>query len=137
MKRSLGFLGLAEKSGNLGIGEEACRSAVLSGKAKLILTASDSAANTVKKAKNLAEEGRIQYIRLPYSKDEIGTALGRGGTGLLVITSHEFAGGFAGKLAEEVPGVYDETAKLLTEKAANIRRSARRPAKKTGRKNRA
>ncbi len=75
MDKALNFLGICKKAGALLTGDNGVGGCARSGKAVLILTASDPAQNTLKKAKNLAEMSGAALLALPYSKDSLGELL--------------------------------------------------------------
>ena len=74
MDKSLGYLSLARKAGLAELGEEPACNASGTGKAKLILVASDASDHTWRKAKSLVSDTCQQLVRLPYTKDEMGFA---------------------------------------------------------------
>ena len=94
------FLGLCEKAGYLVVGEELCLAAARSGKASLILSACDAAPNSVRRAENVTGFGTAR-ITLPYTKEKLGSILGHGTPGILVITDYGMAATFTAKLALE------------------------------------
>ena len=74
----LGFLGLMRRAGALAVGAEDAFDVARENKARMLMIASDSAANTVSAMKNAAaqrEEG-IPLIKLDCTKQELGAALG-------------------------------------------------------------
>jgi ribosomal protein L7Ae-like RNA K-turn-binding protein len=99
--KALNFLGICKKAGVLMTGENGVGSAARSGKAVLIMTASDTAQNTLKKAKNLAEMSNALLLALPYEKDALGELLGKNVCALIAITDKGLAAAFADKLAAE------------------------------------
>ena len=125
MSAALTFLGLAEKSGKLVIGEESCGIAARAKKAKLILSAADAGRSSLVRAENYSEAAKCPLVALPYSKAELGSILGRGAPGMLAVTDAGMASAFMKKLAAERPGAYDEVSDALAlkaEKAALHRR---------------
>ena len=76
--RALGLLSLAKKGGNIQLGEENTGSACRAGRAALILVASDAAENAFHRARTFSHAGKTTFIRVPYTKEELGGACGRG-----------------------------------------------------------
>lgn len=89
MRDLLKFLGLARRAGKLVMGDKAVADAARS--AVVICTAEDLAQGSLKRAEKAAERGNVRIITLPYSKEEIGRALGRSTCGILALTDEGFA----------------------------------------------
>lgn len=100
---ALGLLGLARKAGKLEIGEEPVGAACRDRKAKLVLTAADAAGNTAGKTGRLAQASGIRCVRIPFSKEELGAALGRRVCAVLAVTD----GGFSRAFLEKCPPAAD------------------------------
>ena len=130
MEKSLSFLGLAKRAGKIELGAESVQEAVLKKKAVLILSAADASANSVKQAKRLAENANIEYMVLPYEKADLGEMLGRGLPGMAAVTDLGFASAFAEKLSGETEGRYENTVKVLKERAAAEKAAAPKPGKR-------
>lgn len=95
---TLNFLGLMKKAGVLGSGEQAVTGDIKSGKAVLVMEAEDISANSRKRVESLAEYNGIEYITLPYTKDELADALGAGLCSMLSCRDRGFASAFRKKL---------------------------------------
>lgn len=106
----LSLLGLALRGGRLAVGEEPAALAAKAGQARLLLTASDAAGNTLRRAEHLAEEGHCLHLTLPFSKAELGGALGRGGAAIAALTDLGLAAAAAERLAQLDPERYGEAA---------------------------
>ena len=106
----LSLLGLALRGGRLAVGEEPAALAAKAGQARLLLTASDAAGNTLRRAEHLAEEGRCLHLALPFSKAELGGALGRGSAAIAALTDLGLAAAAAERLAGLDPERYGEAA---------------------------
>lgn len=74
VNRELSLLGLAMKAGRLAVGGEAVEAAIRQGRAKLVITASDAADNTVRRLRN--RSGGVPVAPLPYTKETLGAAIG-------------------------------------------------------------
>ena len=123
MDKSLSFLGICRRAGKLLTGEDGVSGAARSGEAALIMTASDTASNTTKKALNLSEWGRAPHVRLPWDKDTLGELLNKRVCAILALTDRGLAAAFAEKLAAEYPE-YGQTAELLKAGASRKGRKA-------------
>lgn len=83
-------LGLAQKAGKVASGDFAVRSALKSGKAKLLIVAVDAAPNSKKDMYYLAEVAGVEVLEL-LTRDELGYAIGKAKRTALVITDNNFA----------------------------------------------
>lgn len=89
-KQVLGLLGLATKAGKTKFGAGPCTAAIESGKAELLLIASDAGGNTKKKAYVICEKNKI--ICLEYStKENYGKYTGNPEKALAAITDKSFS----------------------------------------------
>ena len=95
----LHMLGLARKAGRLEIGEEPVGAACRARQAKLVLLACDAASN------------------VPFTKAELGFALGRGSCAMLALTDVGFASSLVQKLSARDPEKYGPAAQQLKAKA--------------------
>ena len=125
----LAFLGLTERAGKLVTGEESCGMAARAGKARVLLLASDAGRSTRVRGENYAEAGHCLPVSLPYTRDELGTALGRGAVSMAAVTDIGMASAFLDKLSAERPGEYEAAAAELQRalaRAMERRKEARR-----------
>ena len=106
----LHLLGLARKAGRLEIGEEPVGAVCRARQARLVLLASDAAANTNRRAAHFGEAGNVLWLEVPYSKAELGFHLGRGSCAMLAITDAGFAAAVTEKLAARDPERYGPAA---------------------------
>ncbi len=93
--RLLSFLGLCRRAGKLVIGNDPLREAIETGKAFLVLVASDISENTLKKINTAVQTGNVPCYKVDRTKDEISFSLGKTCACLAVIDK-----GFADKLTE-------------------------------------
>lgn len=132
--RILSLLGLALRGGRLAVGEEPAALAAKSGQSRLLVAASDAAANTLRRAEHLAEEGHCLWLVLPFTKEELGGALGRSTAAIAALTDTGLAAAVTERLAEQDPERYAEAAARmdLKRRRAKERQSAphRDPPKK-------
>lgn len=106
----LSLLGLALRGGRLAVGEEPAAQAAKAGQARLILLASDAAGNASRGAERLAREGHCLHLTLPFSKAELGGALGRGSAAIAALTDTGLAAAVTERLAALDPERYGEAA---------------------------
>ena len=95
------LLGLARKARKLEIGEEPCGIACRSGKAKLLLIAHDAGDHTFRRARSYCRAGKPPYLCVPFTKDELGDALGCNACALCAFTEPAFAKSFLEALGDE------------------------------------
>ena len=117
MDKSLALLGLALRAGRLEIGEDCVNSACQGKKARLVLSAQDAAAGSVRRAMFYAQQGQCLCLTVPFSKTELGGAVGRELCALCAFTDTGLAGAFTAKLAETDPEKFGPAAERLQIKA--------------------
>ncbi|MGI6116977.1 MAG: L7Ae/L30e/S12e/Gadd45 family ribosomal protein [Bilifractor sp.] len=102
MKRpdALPLLGLCMRAGKVASGETACEAAIRSGKAYLVLIASDASDNTVKKFNNLCRFREVPLL-VYQKKALLGNAIGKGERSSLAVLDESFAAGIRRKIEEE------------------------------------
>lgn len=103
MDSVLRLLGVARKAGRVEVGEEPVGAAARAHQAKVILTAADGADNSIRRAAHFAEAGKIQALPTPYTKGELGGAVGRSACTMLALTDIGLAAAIAEKLAQADP----------------------------------
>ena len=131
----LHMLGLARKAGRLEIGEEPVGAACRARQAKLVLLACDAASNTFRRAAHFGEAGNVLWLEVPFTKAELGFALGRGSCAMLALTDVGFASSLVQKLkygpaAQQLKAKADKTLQRQREKRQhekNLREGKRKP----------
>ncbi len=73
--KALNYVSLGKKGHNVIFGEETVGKACRAGTAQLIVLAQDAAENSDRRAKNAAGD-RVPILPLPYTKEQLGAALG-------------------------------------------------------------
>lgn len=116
----LHLLGLARKAGKVELGEEPVGAACRARYAKLVLLASDAAANTRRRCAHFGEAGNVLWLELPYTKEELGFQFGRGSCAMLALTDSGFAASIMEKLAARDPEHYAPAAEQLRVKADRV-----------------
>lgn len=115
--RILSLLGLALRGGNLAVGEEPVEAVARARDARVLLLASDAADNTRRRVEHFAEAGQCLWLRIPFTKAELGRAVGRSSAAVTAVTDIGLANTIVHRLAELDPVKYDEAAAKLELKA--------------------
>ena len=115
--RILSLLGLALRGGNLAVGEEPVEAVARARDARVLLLASDAADNTRRRVEHFAEAGQCLWLRIPFTKAELGRAVGRSSAAVTAVTDIGLANTIVHRLAELDPAKYDEAAAKLELKA--------------------
>jgi ribosomal protein L7Ae-like RNA K-turn-binding protein len=121
----LSLLGLALRGNNLAVGEEPVEAVARARDARVLLVASDAADNTYRRVKHFADAGQCIWLRIPFTKAELGQAVGRSAAAVVAVTDIGLANAVVRKLAQLDPVKYDEAAARLELKA---KRAAERKA---------
>ena len=119
MDRSLNYIALARKAGKAELGEEPVGAAARALHAHLIIVASDASDHTWRRAKSFAAGTKQQCIRVSYTKDEIGAAIGRQSLAIAAITDAAMAKAFVESLGD--PEKYGAALEVLAHRAERIR----------------
>ena len=91
MDKALNYLALARKGGIAELGEEPVGAITRAGKGYLVLVASDASDHTWRRAKSFVAGTEQQCIRVSFSKDELGFAVGRTSLAIAAITDPALA----------------------------------------------
>lgn len=121
----IGLLGLAQKGGKLQTGEESSSAAAKAHKARLLLLSSDAGERTRRHAQQLSEEGNCPLLPVPYTRVELGQAVGRGECVLLAFTDVGLAAAAAKRLSQSDPELCREVLERLEHKAEKALRRRR------------
>lgn len=113
----LSLLGLALRGGNLAVGEEPVEAVARARDARLLILASDAADNTRRRVTHFADAGQCIWVRIPFTKEELGRSVGRTSVAMVAVTDVGLAAAVAHKLSELDPVRFDETAARLDLKA--------------------
>ena len=113
----LNLLGLALRGGNLVVGEEPVEAVARARDARLLILAADAADNTRRRIQHFADAGQCIWVRVPFTKAELGQTLGRSAVAVCAVTDIGLAAAVAHKLADMDPVRFDETAARLDLKA--------------------
>ena len=117
----LSTLGLALRAGAVAVGEEPVGAAARGKKARVIFTARDAAASSVRRAYSFAHAGSCLCLPFPADKDAFGRALGRTSVAMCAVTDIGFAQSLVKKLAALDSETYQDAADTLAVKAKRAR----------------
>ena len=91
MHKALNYMSLARRGGRIELGEEPCGGAARAGHARLIVVASDASPHTWRRAKSYTAGTDQQCMKVPFSKDELGEAIGRPSLAMAAFTDPALA----------------------------------------------
>ena len=91
MHKALNYMSLARKAGLIELGEEPVGAAARAGHARLILVAQDASDHTWRRAKSFAAGTAQQCVKVAFSKDELGQAIGRTSLAIAAFTDPAIA----------------------------------------------
>ncbi|MGI6031748.1 MAG: L7Ae/L30e/S12e/Gadd45 family ribosomal protein [Eubacteriales bacterium] len=89
-KKLLSFLGIARKAGALTVGAQLSLAAVKDKKAKLLIVARDASDNTRADCEKAKKWKKLTLLTL-FSKQELGSVVGKEEVSVAAVTSREFA----------------------------------------------
>ena len=118
MDKALNYLALARKAGRAELGEEPAGAAARALHAHVILVASDASDHTWRRAKSFAAGTDQQCVRLPFTKDEMGFAIGRSSLALAAVTD----AALALALVQSLPNPDPKVVEVLEAKVARQRK---------------
>jgi ribosomal protein L7Ae-like RNA K-turn-binding protein len=128
MDDRLGLVGLAYRAGKLAAGDAGVREAVTAKRVRLICTASDAGERVLAGARRMPERCNGLYTDTPFTRYELGAALGLKECGIIAFLDPGLAWAFAKKLTE----IDDERYRALeADLCARRERAERRRAKKS------
>ena len=120
MDKALQFLGLARKGSMAELGEEPVGDVARTGKAYLIMVAADASDHTWRRAKSYAAGTEQQCIRVKFTKDEMGFAVGRTALAIAAITDCALALALVNALGE--PEKYKTAIEVLSAKTEKLKK---------------
>ena len=119
MDKALNYMALARKAGRIELGEEPAGAAARAVKACLIAVAADAGDHTWRRAKSFVAGTSQIAVKLPYSKDEMGQAVGRTSLAIAAFTDPAMALAFLKALpgqeqySQELEALENRTNRLL------------------------
>lgn len=120
MDKALNYLSLARKAGLAELGEEPVGDITRAGKGYAVVVASDASDHTWRRAKSYCAGTEQQCVRLPYSKEELGQAVGRTSLAIAAVTDASMALAMLQSLPES--GKYQASIDALEEKSRKLQK---------------
>ena len=120
MDKALNYLSLARKGGLAELGEEPVGAMCRTGKAYLVMVASDASDHTWRRAKSFVAGTEQQCVRLKVTKEEMGFVVGRQSLAIAAITDPALALALVKALGE--PEKHKQVLEVLTAKAERARK---------------
>ena len=119
MDKALNYLSLARKAGRIELGEEPVGAAARAKKARLIMVASDAGDHSWRRAKSFVSGTEQLCMKVPFTKDQLGEAIGRTSLAMAAFTDPALALAFVKALGE--PEKYKEALESLDRRTKRIR----------------
>ena len=119
MDKGLSLLALARKGGRVELGEEPVGAVARAQKAHLVIVASDATDHTWRRAKSFVAGTEQICLKVPYSKDQLGEAIGRTALAMAAFTDPALALAFVKALGQ--PDRFKAELERLETRAARIR----------------
>ena len=119
MDKALNYLSLARKAGKAELGEEPVGAVARAMKARLVIVASDATDHTLRRAKSFVAGTEQLCFKVPFTKDQLGQAIGRQSLAVAAFTDPALALAFLKAL--ENPQLYAEAMASLDKRAQRIR----------------
>jgi len=94
MDKAMGYIGLARRSGNIELGEQRAKALVKSGRARLLIVASDTSPGAKRRAEGYVYGYQTPLINVPYTKEAISQAVGVPGCSMAAFADAGLALGF-------------------------------------------
>ena len=120
MDKALNYLSLARKAGLAELGEEPVGDITRTGKGYLVVVASDASDHTWRRAKSFVAGTEQQCIRVNFTKEELGFAVGRTALAIAAVTDAAMALALVSALGE--PEKHKAVIAHLEEKAKKLRK---------------
>lgn len=118
MDKALNYLALARKAGRIELGEEPVGAAARAQKARLVVVAEDATDHTWRRALSFVSGSEQICLRVPYSKDLLGQAVGRSALALAAFTDPALALAFVKALDQ--PEKYSAALESLDKRTKRI-----------------
>ena len=119
MDKALNYLALARKAGRAELGEEPVGAAARAQHARLIVVASDAGDHSWRRAKSFVAGTGQLCLKVPYTKDQLGQAIGRTSLAMAAFTDPALALSFVKAL--DRPEAYSEELEALEHRTQRVR----------------
>ena len=120
MDKALNYLSLARKAGLAELGEEPVGAMCRTGKAYLVMVASDASDHTWRRAKSFVAGTEQQCVRLKATKEEMGFVVGRQSLAIAAVTDVALALALMKSLGE--PEKHKQVLEVLSAKAEKAKK---------------
>ena len=101
MDKALNYMALARKAGRIELGEEPVGAAARAQHARLVIVAEDASDHTWRRAKSFVAGTSQECVKVPFSKDDLGLAIGRSSLAIAAFTDPAMALAFLKALNKE------------------------------------
>lgn len=118
MHKALNYMSLARKAGRIELGEEPVGAAARAQKARLVVVASDASDHTWRRSKSFVAGTNQQCIKVAFTKDELGQAIGRTSLAVAAFTDPALALAFVQALDDPR---FNEVIQQLQDRTKRIR----------------
>ena len=118
MDKALNYLSLARKAGRIELGEEPVGAVARAKKARLILVACDAGDHSWRRAKSFVAGTEQLCMKVPFTKDQLGEAIGRTSLAMAAFTDPAMALAFVKALGE--PEKHREALEALDKRTQRI-----------------
>lgn len=118
MDKALNYMALARKAGRIELGEEPVGAAARAQHARLIVVAQDASGHSWRRALSFVAGTDQKCIRVPYTKDQFGQAIGRTSLAMAAFTDPALALAFVKALPQTE--LLAEVAESLAKRASRI-----------------
>lgn len=119
MDKALNYMGLARKAGRIELGEEPVGAAARAQKARLVIVASDASDHSWRRARSFVANTEQLCIRVGYTKEQLGQAIGRTDLAMAAFTDPAMALAFVKALGDDAR--YGAELESLTKRTKRIR----------------
>lgn len=118
MDKALNYLALSRKAGRIELGEEPVGAAARAQHARLVIVAQDASDHTWRRAKSFVAGTEQQCIKVPFTKDQLGQAIGRTSLAIGAFTDPALALAFVKALGQ--PETYREVLDSLDKRTKRV-----------------
>ncbi len=119
MDKALNYIALARKAGLIELGEEPVGAAARAQHARLVVVAEDASGHTWRRALSFVAGTQQQCVRVSFSKDALGQAVGRSSLAIAAFTDAALALAFVKAL--DKPEQYQTALESLDKRTKRIR----------------
>lgn len=119
MDKALNYLALARKAGRAELGEEPVNAATRHLHAPLVIVASDASEHTWRRALSFVAGTNQQCLRVPFTKDQLGQAIGRANLAIAALTDPALSLAFVKAL--DTPEKYGPALQVLEARTERVR----------------